>query len=60
MDFSKTIAACDLKRIVLMRIFEYFLTLAKGHLHIKIKVAFQSTLGHFQPNCECKLVDTRK
>ena len=49
MDFSKSIAACDLKIIVLMRICEYsdaggqghFLTLAQGHLQIKIKVAFQ-------------------
>ena len=37
----------------------HFLTLAHGHLHIKIKVAFQEPLGHFQPNFECKLVGTR-
>ena len=46
MDFSKTIAACELKIIVLMRICSiegqgHFLTLAQGHLQIRIKVAFQ-------------------
>ena len=37
-DFSKTIAACDLKLIELMKISGYFLTLAQGHLHMKIKI----------------------
>ena len=46
MDFSKTIAAYDLKIIVLIRYLSiegqgHFLTFAKGHLHMKIKVAFQ-------------------
>ena len=46
MDFSKSIAACDLKIIVLMRICSiegqgHILTLAQGHLQIKTKVAFQ-------------------
>ena len=38
----------------------HFLTMAKGHLHIKIKVSFQYPLSHFQPNFERKSVGTRK
>ena len=41
-EFSETFAACDLKLIELMKICEYFLTLAKSHLHMNIKVAFLS------------------
>ena len=49
MDFSETIEACDLKSgrcrqlIELMKVMEgqgHFLTLASGHLHIKIKTCF--------------------
>ena len=54
-DFSETIAACDLKSgrrrqlIELMKVCEYFLTLAQGHLHMKIKTCFfsQEPLGLF-------------
>ena len=38
-DFSETIAACDLKLIKLIKICEYW-TLAQGHLYMKIKLAF--------------------
>ena len=49
-DFSESIAACDLKDgtcrqlIELMKVSEYegqchFLTLAQGHLHLKIELA---------------------
>ena len=53
-DFSETIAACDLKigrcrqLIEFMKVCEYsrsrsfILTLAQGHLHMKIKLAFLS------------------
>ena len=45
--FSETIADCDLKLIELMRYVSiegqcYFLTLAQGHLDIKIILAFLS------------------
>ena len=48
-DFSEIIAACDMKvgryrqRIEFMKVCEYsrsFLTLAQGHLHKKLKLAF--------------------
>ena len=39
----------------------HFLTLADGHLHMKITLAFLSThWAIFQPNFECKLVGSRK
>ena len=39
----------------------HLLTLAQGHLHIKIKTGFsQKTVGHFEPNFVCKLKGTRK
>ena len=44
MDFSETIAAWDLKLIELMKISGiegiqgHFLTLAKGHLHMKLEL----------------------
>ena len=55
MDFSETIAACNLKAgrcrqlSELMKVYEYcFLTLAQGHLHMKIETYFsQKSLGHF-------------
>ena len=59
MDFSETIAACDLKvgrcrqLIEFMKVLSiegqgHFLTLAQGHLHMKIKTCFsQKPLGHF-------------
>ena len=39
----------------------YFLTLAQGHLHMKIKTGFsQKPVGHFEPNLVCELLSTRK
>ena len=39
----------------------HFLTLAKGHLHMKIKTCFsKKPVDHFEPNFGCKLVGTRK
>ena len=39
----------------------HFLTLAKCHLHMKIKTGFsQKPQGHFEPNLLCKLSDTKK
>ena len=59
-DYSKTIAACDLKLIDLVseivRFSEivsiegqgHLLTLAQGHLHLKIETCFsQKPLGYF-------------
>ena len=73
-DFSETIEACDLKfgtcrqLIELMKVSEVriegqglFLTLAQGHLQLKIKSCFsQILLGHFEPNFVCKLSDIGK
>ena len=71
-DFSETIAACDLKvgncrqLIEFMKVYEYwrsmsFLDLGQGHLCIKIKTCFsQKPLGRFEPNFVCKLLDTWK
>ena len=43
-DFSETIAACDAKLIELRYVSiegqGHFLTLAQGHLHMKIKLTF--------------------
>ena len=56
MDLSETIAACDLKVG-----HGHFFTLAKGHLHMKIKICFsQEPMGHFKPNFVCKLLGTWK
>ena len=39
----------------------HFLSLAQGHLHMKIKTGFsQKPVGHFEPNFVCKLLGTRK
>ena len=39
----------------------YFLTLAQGHLHMKIKASFsQKPLGDFQSNFVCKHLGTWK
>ena len=39
----------------------HFLTVAQGHLHMKIKTGFsQIPLGHFEPNFVCKLSGTGK
>ena len=39
----------------------HFLTLADGHLHMKITLAFLSThWAIFKPNFECNLVGSRK
>ena len=67
-DFSETIAARDLKVGICRQLTEFsiqcqgnFLTLALGHLHMKIKTCFsQKPLGHFQPNFVCKLLGTWK
>ena len=42
-DFSKIIAACDLKLIELMKV----LTFVKGHLYMKIKLAVRNHLAIF-------------
>ena len=66
-DFSETIAACDLKvgryrqlikliRFVSIQGHGHFLTLAQGYLHLKIKTcSSQKPLCHIQPNFVCKL-----
>ena len=39
----------------------HFLTLAQGHLYMKIKTCFsQKQLGHFQPNFVCNNLGIRK
>ena len=56
MDFSETTVACDLKVGRCRQLIEFisikgqghFLSLAQGHLHMKIKSCIsQITLGHF-------------
>ena len=67
MDLSETIAACDLKvgrcrqLIELMNVCiegqGLFMTLAQGHLHMKIKTDFlQKPVGHFEPNFVCNIL----
>ena len=58
-DFSETIEACDLKvgryrqLIDLMKVCEYYLTLAQGRVHTKIQTRFsQKLLGHSELNFE--------
>ena len=61
-DYSETIAACDLKLIDLMKICEYlrsrsFLYLGTMSFIDEDLTCFsQKPLAHFQPNFECKLV----
>ena len=69
-DFSETIAASDLKdgrcrqltefrRYVINEGQCHFLTLAQGHLCMKIKTCFsQKPLGRFLPNFVFKLLGT--
>ena len=39
----------------------HFLTLAQGHLHMKIRTGFsQKPVGHFESNFICKLLGPRK
>ena len=39
----------------------HFLTLAQGHLHMKIKNSFfHIPLGHFEPKFVCKFSATKK
>ena len=71
-DFSENIAAYDLKvgrckqLIELIKVYDienqcHFLTLAHGHLHMKIKTHIsQKPVGHFEPNFVCKLLGTKK
>ena len=71
-DFSESVAAYDLKDgtfiqlIELMKVMSFegqghFLTLAQGHLHLKIKTDFSQILrGHFEPNFVFKLSGTVK
>ena len=70
-DFSESTAACDLKDGTCRQLIElmkvsiegqgHFLTLAQGHLHLKIKTGFsQIPLGHFELNFVCKLSGTGK
>ena len=70
-DFSESIAVRDLKDGTCRQLIElmkisiegqgHFLTLAQGHLHLKIKNGFsQMPLGHFEPNFVCKLSGTGK
>ena len=49
MDFSETIAACDLKQMNLMKICDiegqgHFLTLAQGCVHTKIQTGISQKL----------------
>ena len=49
-DFSETIAACDLKVMDLMKICR-FLTFAQGRVHTKIQTGFsQKLLYRSEPN----------
>ena len=68
-DFSETVAACDLKVSRYRQLFElmkvciegqgHFLTFAQGQVHMKIKTCFsQKPLGHFQPNFVYKHLGT--
>ena len=63
-DFSETIAACDLEIIVLMKICEYlrsrsFLDLGPiSFTYENLSCFSQKPLAHFQPNFEFKLVNT--
>ena len=71
-DFSETIAACDLKvgrcrqLVDLMKGCEYsrsrsFLDLGPRSFTYENKICFsQKPLGHFQPNIICELFGTRK
>ena len=39
----------------------HFLTLAQGHLHMKVYAGFsQEPVDHFEPNFVCKLFGARK
>ena len=69
-DFSETIRACDLKVCRCRQLIEFiycvsikgqghFLTLDRGHLHMKIKTGFsQKPMVHFEPNFLCKVLGT--
>ena len=63
-DYSETIAACDLKLIDLMKICEFRRSRSFPDfgpmLFICEDLTFfsQKPLAHFQPNFECKLVGT--
>ena len=63
-DYSETIAACNLKLIDFMKICEYrrsmsFLDLGPmSFIYEDFTFFSQKSLAHFQPNFECKLVDT--
>ena len=71
-DFSETIAACGLKvgrcrqQMEFMKVCEYsksrsFFTLAKGHLHMKIKTCFsQKPLVFSESKFVCRLLVTWK
>ena len=71
-DFSETIATCDLKvcrcrqQIELMKICEYLRSMslliwANDYLLMKTKACFsQKPLGHFQTKFVCKLLATMK
>ena len=59
------ITACYLKigrcNYLIIKGQDHFLTLARGHLHMKIKTDFShKPVGHFEPKFGCKLVTTRK
>ena len=55
--FSETIVVCGLKLGRLSIEGQgHFLTLAQGHLHMKIKTDFsQKPVGHSKPNFVCAL-----
>ena len=56
MDFSESIAACDLKGGTCRQLIEL---LAQGNLHLKIKISFsQIPLVHFEPKFVRKLSGT--
>ena len=62
MDYSETIAACDLKLIGLSKICEYCRSRSfhdigpMSFIDEDFTFFFQKSLAHFQPNFDCKLV----
>ena len=55
------IKVCEYCRSMSFLDLGHFLTLAQGHLNLKIKTCFsQIPLGHFEPNFVCKLSGTGK
>ena len=62
-DYSETIAACDLKLIDLMKICGYCRSRSfpdLGPIDEDLIFFSQKPLAHFQPNFECKLVQVNE